>query len=271
MNRLLKMLAALGAAWGVMSSAPALAQQACNLEPTAGTVTRTIGARTYTLNVPAGLVGGSVPLVLALHGAGGDASFHEDETGLTPYAASHNFIVAYPEAENTWWDLTDASKDTVFLKQVVADISANWCVNPKRVHVEGFSRGAMMAHRLACDDTDTFASVAPYAGFLPTVEGNSCKPQRKVPVAIFHSTFDPIIPYFFGIQARDFWVANNGCSKTPVSTRVNSSTFERYTGCSGGTEVWFRQYNQSHNWPTGADGDDMRNRLWAFFQAHPLP
>ncbi|AXQ27184.1 hypothetical protein D0B54_00085 [Solimonas sp. K1W22B-7] len=270
MNKLLKVLGMLGVAWGVLSTAPAMAQQACSLEPTAGTVTRTIGSRSYTLNVPAGLVGGSVPLLIALHGGGSNPSFHENETGWTPYAASHNFIVAYPKALNAWWDLTDNSVDTPFLKQVAADISSQWCVDPKRIHVAGFSRGGMMSHRVACDDDGTFASVAPYAGYLPTAEFASCSPQRKVPVAIFHSTFDPIVPYFRATAARDFWKTNNGCTGS-VTTTVNGSAFERYTGCAGGTEVWLRQYFQSHNWPFGSDADDIRNRMWAFFQAHPLP
>ncbi len=33
-----------------------------------------------------------------------------------------------------------------------ADISATWCVNPKRVHATGHSSGAIMAERLACDE-----------------------------------------------------------------------------------------------------------------------
>lgn len=271
MNKLLKVMAVLGAAWGALATAPAMAQQACSLEPTNGTVTRTIGARNYTLNVPAGLVGGSVPLLVVLHGAGANPSGIESTTGWTPYAQSHNFIVAYPAAVNAYWDLKDNSTDTVFLKQVVADISSQFCVNPKRVHVSGWSRGGMMAHRLACDDEGTFASVAPYAGWLPTVEFNSCAPKRAVPVAVFHSVGDFIIPYFTGTQARDFWKTNNACSATPVTTTVNGSAFERYTGCSGGTEVWFRQYYQSHNWPIGTDAQDILDRSWAFFQAHPLP
>ena len=42
-----------------------------------------------------------------------------------------------------------------------------------------------------------------------------------------------------------------------------------------GVEVLWRVYPQTHNWPinqpSGADADDLHNRVWDLFTRNPLP
>ena len=56
-------------------------------------------ARSYVVRVPGDLTehDGPVPLVLVLHGGGGNAGYAESMTGFTAKAEKEEFIVVYPE------------------------------------------------------------------------------------------------------------------------------------------------------------------------------
>ncbi|MGH2731854.1 MAG: alpha/beta hydrolase family esterase, partial [Actinomycetota bacterium] len=253
----------------------------CSLAPTAGTVTRTLGERSYLLHVPVGLTGSSVPLLLSMHGAAPEgtgleaAAGHEADTGWDADAAAHGFIVSYPASSATRpaaWNTTQGGPDVSFLRDVVADISATWCVDPKRVHAGGHSSGAIMAERLACDAADVFASVGAYAGASPVLFGGPCTPSRPISVGIFQSLLDPLSSLPVGILNRNEWLARNGCPPIPTTEPGVLLEASRYGPCEDGVEVVWRVYLlQAHNWPTGADNADIRNRIRALFERNPLP
>lgn len=129
-----------------------------------------------------------------------------------------------------------------------------------------------MALRLACDAADTFASVSAYAGASPTEFGQACSPSRAIGVGVFHGADDLVVSPALGEEARDEWVARNGCAPIPVSVPVSDGELLRYTPCEAGVEVWWRLYpGQGHLWPTGERGEEILNRMWAFFAANPRP
>jgi polyhydroxybutyrate depolymerase len=273
-----KALAAAAAAAVALSAAPAAgaATPGCTLAPTAGTVTKTLNGRTYTLNVPAGLSGTAVPLLLSLHGFGSTGSQDELFTGWTPFAAAHNFIVAYPQGQGSpqsgaWDPYTASSPDVPFLKAVAADISATYCVDANRVHVDGWSNGAVMSQRTACSAADTFASVTSYGGGTPTLSGfaTGCSPSRPISVGLFAGQFD--FTYAGLAQNTAEWRAVNSCNASPAHTTDQYGSTDTYT-CAGGSNVVSRVVSStSHNWPFGAQAEDQRNRMWAFYTAHPRP
>jgi len=260
-----------------LGASPAVAAEpGCTLTPTNGTVTRTLGDRTYRVNVPAGLTGTHVPLLLSLHGFGSTASQDEQFTGWTPFAAAKKFIVAYPQGRpseygGAWDPYSANSVDVAYLRQVVADISATWCVDPQRVHADGWSNGAVMSQRLACGAADTFASVSSYGGGTPTLAGFAagCNPTRPISVALFAGQYD--FTYAGLAQNTGEWRTVDACNATPVHTSDSFGSTDTYS-CAAGTKVVSRVVaNTSHNWPSGAQGEDQRNRMWAFFQANPRP
>lgn len=262
---------------GVVAAAEPAAAAACTLAPTNGTVTKYVGFRSYELHVPPGLSGTQVPVVLMLHGGGGNGRIYEGITGLSAYAdAKKNFILAYPNSQMPgFWDYGEGSSEVTYLKNVVAHIAGTYCVDPKRVFVTGHSNGGLMADRLACDAASTFAAFAPYAGssaqasIQPTGRGG-CKPSRAVPYAFFHGDSDTQAPIAYQQANRDWWLKHNGCTSAPVRSTDTYGTLDTY--CSGGQEIWWRVYTgQSHAWPTGAKGTDLHDRMWQFFAAHPLP
>jgi polyhydroxybutyrate depolymerase len=234
---------------------------------------RAVAGRTYQLHVPAGLTGTQVPLVVSLHGFSNDGTMHAQQSGWEPYADGHNFIVAFPDGAWRSWNFSQwGTGDITWLRQVVADIANTWCVDPDRVHVSGHSNGAFMAQRVACDAADLFASAAEYAGGPPDAFMYPCAPSRGIGVALFHGEADFVVPHAWGVQARDGWVSRLTCNATPASEATGDGTLLRYAGCRDGVQVVWRSYpGQSHLWPTGARQQDILDRMWAHFTAHPMP
>lgn len=271
-------LAGLLAVAATLVAAPAAgaAEPGCTLTSTGGTVTKSLGDRTYRVNVPAGLSGAQVPLLLSLHGFGSTASQVETFTGWTPFAAAKKFIVAYPQGRpseygGAWDPYSSNSADVTFLRNVVADISSTSCVDPQRVHVDGWSNGAVMSQRMACAAADVFASSSSYGGGTPTLAGfaTPCAPSRPISVALFAGQWD--FTYAGLEQNAGEWRTVDACGATPVHTTDAYGSTDTYA-CAAGTQVVARVVNfTSHNWPSGAQGEDQRNRMWAFFTANPKP
>ncbi|REE95925.1 alpha/beta hydrolase family esterase [Thermomonospora umbrina] len=244
---------------------------ACTLTPTNGTVPRTVGGRQYLVNVPSGLTG-QVPLLLALHGGGEGGANHETNSGWTQFAAQKKFIVAYPTGSEMnyppSWKLGQDSADVDHLRDVVDDIAATWCVNPARVHAAGFSNGGQMAARLACDESDKFASVATHAGPLMTLD---CLPlPRKIAVGVSVGVNDPLKWAMEGQRAA--WVQNNECPGTQYPETGTGVSEAYHFNCPDNTQVYWRLYSGlDHKFPVGDQGIDLRNRMWTLFEDHPLP
>jgi polyhydroxybutyrate depolymerase len=249
----------------------------CTLTPTNGTMSRTVGTRNYELHVPQGLSGASMPLLLSLHGAGSNGSQDETFTGWSQFADAHNFIVAYPDAgksngSGVWDPYTQGSQDVAFARAVVADISASRCVDAHRVYVDGWSNGAVMSQRVACNAADTFAAATSYAGGSPTTGGVGaapCTPSRPIAVGLLAGQEDFTYPALAANATE--WGAYDGCSTTPAAESDAYGATSTYS-CRAATQVFSRVVNNtSHNWPSGAQGGDQRQRMWAFFAANPRP
>ncbi|MGW3958996.1 alpha/beta hydrolase family esterase [Amycolatopsis sp. NPDC005003] len=249
----------------------ASASAACALAPTAGTVGREAAGRAYHVNVPPGLPGSAVPLLLSLHGALQPYALHERETRWSDTAAAKHFIVAYPSAAGPAWDVDRHSGDVAYLRAVVEDVSRTWCVDPRRVHVEGFSSGATMSARLACDASDVFASVAAYAGVSPSFTGSPCTPDRPISVGLFHSDADLVSLPPLAVAHRNDWLQRNGCPATPVTEPGVPVEAAVYGPCRAGVQVAWRVYRGTHFWPGDGDRADIADRMWTFFGRNPLP
>lgn len=281
MKRLGACIAAVGVAASLLTagaaSAAAAAPAACSLAPTNGPVTKFLFKGTdigpYRLTVPSGL-SGSVPLLIDLHGGGGSAEIYEYLTGWPDYAMrKKTFILAAPNSEIPgFWMPQSGSIDVSFIKTLATELAATYCIDPKRIYVSGHSLGGVMTDRMACDHAGLFAAAAPYAGGPSSVFGGGCNPSRPIPVAFIHGDQDFNAPVALQEQNRDAWVQREHCATPPSRTTDSLGYTDTYAPCDGGSEItWRLLKNQTHAWPSGAAGEDMRDRMWAFFNAHPLP
>jgi polyhydroxybutyrate depolymerase len=243
----------------------------CTLDTTNGTITRTLGQRVYQLHVPPGLVGAQVPLLVSLHGDGGNGFADEQATGWSPFAGTHNFIVAYPDARGyphgSWYLYSSPSADVAFVRQVVEDISAHWCINPNALYVDGWSSGAILSQQIACDAADLFTAATSYDGISPTEAGSApCQPARPISVGLFVGLMDEATSGALAPNTAA-WERYDNCSPTPTH-EVDEWGFSDTYSCSGGTQLVARHVTYTkHAWPYGGRGDDQRQRMWSLYQA----
>jgi polyhydroxybutyrate depolymerase len=168
---------------------------------------------------------------------------------------------------------TSGIDDVGYTRALVADLGTRIAIDAKRVFASGFSDGAAMDHRLACEAADVFAAVAPVSGENQFALAG-CTPSQHVAVLDIHGTLDACWPYAGGnggcidnglyVSVADTlagWAARNGCNATPTLTTlpplpgVNDGTSvvrHDYSGCAAGATLEHLEVvGNGHYWPGG--------------------
>ncbi len=111
-----------------------------------GESTQELQGRKVILNLPKGLAEmKAASLVVILHGAGGTA---EGMAGALRAWASDGYVVCAPKARGKTW----APDDLVRVLQIAKDLKKKLPIDPRKVHVVGFSNGGWNLTSLAFDD-----------------------------------------------------------------------------------------------------------------------
>jgi polyhydroxybutyrate depolymerase len=261
--------------------------------------------RPYTVRVPKGYDASTpAPLVIALHGLGGWGAELSQGWGLPFLADTKKFLLVAPDGtyagDQRFWNATDACcnfqgsdvDDVAYLASIIDGASAKYAVDPKRVYVIGFSNGAFMSHRAACDLAPRIAAIASVAGGV-WKDASRCKPESHVSVLEVHGSADQIIHYDGGKSVHDgaheypaaketvaTWAAKNGCtgelapSAQAMHLDFTHTGFEthvaRYTGCpaDGAVELW--TMNGTSHFPK-VQIPTWGEALWGFLSAHSKP
>ncbi len=174
---------------------------------TAAAETVRLGDRWYEIYLPARASG--APLILALHGGGGDPDQFANASGLARAATRQGFAVAFPAGSGRWGDrlltwnggyccgyAARAGIDDIgFLEQVIADAAQRFGVDGSRVFLTGMSNGSIMAETFAARNPSRVRAMAGVAG---TMDSSRNRVQGKIPALIIHGTADPMVPYAGG-------------------------------------------------------------------------
>lgn len=214
----------------------------------------------------------AVPLVLFLHGAGGDPEVASNPYfGWSEKADSEGFIVVYPGAKSDRSDdfgrwhynvmygkgVRGKTKDTAFLRTIIERMEGRYAIDSKRIFLTGFSLGGMMAHKAGLELSDKLAAIAPVSGLAgfatagSTGDPQPCKPERPMSVIIVHGRADTTVPFdggplrwtkegerlvsarLYAPYAARYWAAANGCSETPKTEKSAGGTVVRETWSGG--------------------------------------
>jgi polyhydroxybutyrate depolymerase len=236
--------------------------------------------RTYRLFVPPGYDGRQrVPLVLDLHGSGGNAAGQARNSGLETLSATERFIVATLEAEGGRWNVpvqSNRADDVTYVSDVISDVAKHVCTDETRVYATGFSGGGRMTSLLACQLGSRIAAVAPVSGlrFPGPCSG------RPIPVLTFHGLADPQNPYDGHAEGRGAewlesvpdalasWATHDACKGDAIlEDPPGPLSTMRYEGCATGTEVrMIRIDGLGHTWTKTEV--DTTGVMWQFFKSH---
>jgi polyhydroxybutyrate depolymerase len=181
-------------------------------------------SRYYLLNLPPSYYQqDTLPLVIALHGAGGSALQCEKDYKLTEKANQEKYAIVYPEGVRndgflglrTWnagsccdFAAENNVNDVGFITMLIDKLIAGYKIDPKRIYVAGMSNGAMMAYRLACEIPGKIAAIASVSGTMLTT--SPCNPSRAVPVLHIHSERDTKVPPQGGYGIGGYYYPKKG-------------------------------------------------------------
>jgi poly(3-hydroxybutyrate) depolymerase len=157
----------------------------------------------------------------------------------------------------------------------------------EHVFMTGFSMGGYFTNASGCARPDLRA-IAPHSG--GSYELTNCKSKRK-PALIMHFNGDELIPTMCGQEARDRWVALNGCEKdSPDVHDVKGGRCEYYKGCPSDGQVVYCNFDipttgmrdepfAGHAWSGGAkigdsegfaipETESASELTWTFFKKY---
>ena len=130
------------------------------------------------------------PLVVALHGAGGQAGHMLDPFLET--ADARGYLVLAPDSRRQTWDviLGGYGADVAFLDRALARTFERHAIDPARIAVAGFSDGASYALSIGIINGELFSHILAFSpGFMaPTRQADSPR------VFISHGTRDGVLP-----------------------------------------------------------------------------
>jgi polyhydroxybutyrate depolymerase len=237
------------------------------------------GARSALVHLPARRHG-RLALILALHGAYGNAAFMESYSGLSRLADRAGYGVVYPDAAGPRWRIAASEGDTDvrFLDALLDRVLAGGCFDGRRVSAVGVSNGAGMAARFACAGDDRLAGVVAVAGDYGPLP--ACAAHRPLSVLEIHGTADAVVPYPGAVAGwLHQWVDRDACAPAPRSTRQRPNVLRLdWTRCRGGTSVaHLRLVGGAHAWPGGDPPDSgpqlgvsAADEAWEFLRGQRL-
>lgn len=263
--------------------------------------------RSYVVRTPPGASKSKakLPLVIMLHGGGGNADNAETMSGFTAKAAREGFIVAFPEGSGrmkdkllTWnaghccgYAMTNHVDDVGFINALLDRLIRDYPVDPRRIHVTGISNGGMMSHRLGIELAHRIAAIAPV---VATLFGDEKKPAHPVAALMINGMLDKSVPYqggppggrFYGawdgtpakpaLAQAEYWAQVNRCTGSPDRQDRHAVVRWQYR-CPDGKAVELNLIKDTgHTWPGGQRGfrgaDDPGSTLiatdviWDFFK-----
>ncbi len=229
--------------------------------------------------------GKAAPVVIALHGGGGDPENAVRMTQFDRIGAREGLIVVYPGGTSrnargkllTWnaghccaYAMENGIDDVGFISALIDSLVASGKADPRRIYVTGMSNGGMMSHRLGRELSTRIAAIAPVVG---AVFGDEPAPVAPVPAFIIVGAEDQVVPGAGGplqlrgilgnrsaadrdvapaIDQATYWAKANGCGASKVSETPAARVTE-WSGCTADV-VFTVVAGNGHAWPGGRAG-----------------
>ncbi|MDP2107272.1 MAG: PHB depolymerase family esterase [Desulfobulbaceae bacterium] len=231
----------------------------------------------------------SHPLVIALHGGGGDAKKWPTYTnnGFERLADRDQFLLIYPEGIEGQWNDKRGVKDFAAQRDNVDDVGfigalidylvSNYPVDRDRIYVAGASNGGMMANYVGAQFSDKVAAIATVIASIPDNLLPLMHPKQPLSVLMINGSEDPLVRWKGGVvkfgkketgsvipveKTLQFWVNHNKLNSQPKvidlpdknpedGTRITRSVYQG--GGASAEVVLYTVKGGGHTWPAFED------------------
>ncbi|MES9990544.1 MAG: PHB depolymerase family esterase [Candidatus Thiodiazotropha sp.] len=233
------------------------------------------------------------PLMLVLHGGLGNAQAMQKTTHMDRVADKHGFIVVYANGvagrlmkkRRTWnagaccgKAVKTNANDVGYLEEIITEMASKYHIDTKRVYITGFSNGAMMAYRMACERPEKVAAIVPVSGTLAV---NRCDGVKDVPVLHIHGDLDDNVPFRGGKGGRSVSGVNHKsvdetlnivkkrrqCTLTDTLNQSTNIQVKKYVCKNGLPVVLYTVHNGGHEWPEKGELSASET-VWNFVKSH---
>lgn len=212
------------------------------------------------------------PLIIVLHGLGGDGYAISKYFELDARVDSKQYILVVPDGTKganglNFWNATSACcaasqeafevDDVAYIRSLIAEAAATYSIDTRRIGLIGHSNGGFMALRMACEASDLVTSVVSLAGSTFADDASCAPATHPVSVLALHGDADTRIPYAGGQTGTIIYpgaketikrfAAHAGCDSSKPVTAPNldvvaniagaETTVLEYSGCPAGVDV----------------------------------
>jgi polyhydroxybutyrate depolymerase len=239
--------------------------------------------RSYEVIAPVKAPPALAPVIVFLSGIYATVAGEVSRDDLVPYATSDQAELVYPVGYDESWNAitccgeaaTKNVNDVAFLQALVAKVDPG---HARRVYLVGFSNGARLAYRVACDDPGLFDEYAMVKG-EPTP---GCDMRKPVTILQLASVNDPEVPYKPGdhgsvesLPMTTLVAELRRVEKCPAnSTTLHSGqmTLTSWAGCGDSTRLGFAAWKAGvHSFPEPPVSVPAASQvIWAFFTKTPI-
>jgi polyhydroxybutyrate depolymerase len=208
--------------------------------------------RRYFTVAPSGLAAGA-PLVLVLHGSGGNGGRVRAQSGhgFDELALSQGLVVTYVNGVKNHWNDARAAidfatrregvDDTAYLRALIDTLAATGAIDRRRVYAVGFSNGGQMVIRLLHELPSYLAGAVVIGATHPAPENLTLRTDvvHPVPVMLVNGTADPLAPFEGGVAhvpgrrprgaglsaaaTAGYFVRRNGITAPPTVRMLSSA------------------------------------------------
>lgn len=223
------------------------------------------------------------PLVIAMHGAGGDAASILDHDNWAKLADEKGFVVVAPNglparprlpsnflANPQLWNSgqlrvgSPRSKidDVAYIRALLDDLEKKVPYDKSRVFATGHSNGGGMTFRLGAEMAERLAAIGTVAGMVAV---ENPKPAKPLPTLFIFGTADPVLPIDGGesslpwgtrttppvVDLMQKWAQAIQCETEPTTVSDNDEIKKvRYPSRNQGPELTVLYLKgHGHQWP----------------------
>lgn len=243
------------------------------------------------------------PLVMVLHGGGGNAQNAQMISDFSQKAFKEGFVVIYPNGTNgdknillTWnakhccgSAMRDNIDDIKFFDKLIDYSITNLNIDKTRIYVTGMSNGAMMTHQIGIHLSHKVTAIATIVGAM---FGDEPMPKFATSALIINGALDDHIPMNGGKPPKnkqawdgtpmkpvnfqaEFWRKANSCNANPVIVE-NDKTIRIDYACKNGADVkqiivkdgghaWFGGNAGRKKNPIPSTSINSTDEIWDFF------
>ena len=193
-----------------------------------------------------------MPLLIHFHGWGRTGKNVANNKKVAGAAKETGVVLLAPNGLGKSWSFWNTpSRDVPFVEAMIEDAAKRFPIDRERIYVSGFSYGAAMAWRLACERGAEFAGFLTMAGTLWNLEElESC--AAPITLRHVHGLKDTVMDLPVGENGDPLysvypWVELAGCREAPDQTK-QVATFNQsvWTGCTTKHDIELELHSGGH-------------------------